>query len=52
MPQMAPSLWLMVYVMMCFMVLFLSNILFFLSDNNMKEKKKSYNNKTMHFMWQ
>nr|CCI71914.1 ATP synthase F0 subunit 8 [Metacrangonyx longipes] len=52
MPQMAPSLWLLIYFFMCLMILLFMNKLFFIKSKvyKLKEAKKSKVSK--NFMWQ
>nr|CCI69436.1 ATP synthase F0 subunit 8 [Metacrangonyx sp. 2 MDMBR-2012] len=51
MPQMAPSLWLVIYIFMFFMIVFFNNFLFFF-NKSVSKVSYIYNNKIMKFMWQ
>nr|YP_003084317.1 ATP synthase F0 subunit 8 [Metacrangonyx longipes]CAQ16857.1 ATP synthase F0 subunit 8 [Metacrangonyx longipes] len=52
MPQMAPSLWLLIYFFMCFMILLFMNKLFFIKKtvHKLEENKKLKVSK--NFTWQ
>nr|YP_007026820.1 ATP synthase F0 subunit 8 [Metacrangonyx dominicanus]CCI69358.1 ATP synthase F0 subunit 8 [Metacrangonyx dominicanus] len=52
MPQMAPSLWLIIYLFMSLTMILITNNLFFMvkKKENMKEIMKM--NKTKKFLWQ
>nr|YP_007026885.1 ATP synthase F0 subunit 8 [Metacrangonyx panousei]CCI69462.1 ATP synthase F0 subunit 8 [Metacrangonyx panousei] len=52
MPQMAPSLWVFIYVFMCLMVFILKNNLFFLKDKKIELLKEQKFNKSMNYKWQ
>nr|YP_007026846.1 ATP synthase F0 subunit 8 [Metacrangonyx ilvanus]CCI69549.1 ATP synthase F0 subunit 8 [Metacrangonyx ilvanus] len=51
MPQMAPSLWCVIYLFMCAMIIMNSNNLFFYSESK-SFKHSVKNNKFMNLMWQ
>nr|CCI69332.1 ATP synthase F0 subunit 8 [Metacrangonyx sp. 3 ssp. 1 MDMBR-2012] len=52
MPQMAPSLWLAIYMVMCVMIIFLGGNLFFSSKSKVNFIKCGYSNKIMGLLWQ
>nr|CCI69384.1 ATP synthase F0 subunit 8 [Metacrangonyx sp. 5 MDMBR-2012] len=52
MPQMAPSLWLIVYVCVSLMVIFFGKILFFSPHSKVSFSKQAYVNKSKDLMWQ
>nr|CCI69475.1 ATP synthase F0 subunit 8 [Metacrangonyx sp. 3 ssp. 1 MDMBR-2012] len=52
MPQMAPSMWLLIYVVMCMMILFFNKYLFFSSKSKINFSSASSTNKIMIFLWQ
>nr|QEJ81955.1 ATP synthase F0 subunit 8 [Metacrangonyx sp. n. DJ2019] len=52
MPQMAPSLWLIIYLFMVFMIFLVSDNLFFFNKVILPVKSYPIFNSTMSIMWQ
>nr|CCI69345.1 ATP synthase F0 subunit 8 [Metacrangonyx goulmimensis] len=52
MPQMAPSLWLMIYLFTWMMIYFISSNMYFINMNYMPPSKENFFNKSVKFLWQ
>nr|YP_007026807.1 ATP synthase F0 subunit 8 [Metacrangonyx repens]CCI69410.1 ATP synthase F0 subunit 8 [Metacrangonyx repens] len=52
MPQMAPSLWLIIYLIISFVILYMMSNMFFVNENKYAFDKTMKKNKYMKLMWQ